>query len=107
MAAASTRERQETVSISQGTSTAGIARILEEKGIIKNAQLFRFYVRYREMDGKLQAGEYQLYKNMHPADIVERLMEGRIYRDQVRFTVPEGLRVEQVASPSGRRRPGG
>ncbi len=88
----------EAVSISQGTSTVGIARILEEKGIIKNAQLFRLYVRYKEMDGILQAGEYQLYKNMHPADIVERLMEGRIYRDQIKFTVPEGLRVEQVAS---------
>lgn len=88
----------ETVSISQGTSTVGIARILEEKGIIKNAQLFRFYVRYKEMDGKLQAGEYELYKNMHPADIVARLKEGRVYKDQVRFTIPEGLHAEQVAS---------
>ncbi len=86
------------VRIPQGTSTAGIARILEDQGIVKNAQVFRFYVRFREMDGKLQAGDYQLYKNMHPGDVLARLQEGRVYRDQIRFTVPEGLRVEQVAS---------
>lgn len=86
-----------TVEIPQGTSTAGIAGILQEKGIVKNATLFRLYVRYREMDGLLQAGEYQLYENMHPSDILAKLQEGRVYRDQTRFTVPEGLRVEEVA----------
>lgn len=87
-----------TVEIPQGISTAGIARILEEEGVVKNATLFRLYVRYKEMDGKLQAGEYRLYENMNPADVLARLQEGRVSREQVRFTVPEGLRAEEVAA---------
>ncbi len=85
------------INIPPGTSLTRIATILEEEGIVKHALLFRFYARYKDAGQNLQAGDYELFTNMHPADILGKLQEGRVYREQIRFTIPEGLTAEQTA----------
>ncbi len=85
------------INIPPGTSLTRIATILEEEGIVKHALLFRFYARYKDLGQNLQAGDYELFANMHPADILEKLQEGRVYREQIRFTIAEGLMTEQIA----------
>ena len=53
-----------TVAIPPGSSTSSIGIILEENGVIKDADGFKLYGRIKKYDGKLKAGEYSLSPSM-------------------------------------------
>jgi UPF0755 protein len=83
------------VEIPMGSSAVRIAQILEEKGIIKNSKLFYYYVRFKDETG-FQAGTYQLSPSDTIDEIIAKLKEGTA-KESVRFTIPEGLTVEETA----------
>jgi len=64
-------------------------------GLVTDGELFRMFIRYHEIDAKLEAGEYVLRPNMTMAEIAETLQHARI--EEVTVTIPEGWRAEQVA----------
>jgi UPF0755 protein len=71
---------------------AGVNRIaadLEETGVITSSLLFRLYVRYRDADMKLRAGEYELRSGASMAQVLDLLVAGRTVLHRV--TIPEGL----------------
>lgn len=80
-----------------GSSTVAIANLLEEQGIIKNALLYRIYLRQNDYEGHLQAGTYQLNDGLTYRQISQLLLQGQVSRESIRFTIPEGLKVEQIA----------
>ncbi|MEW5921984.1 MAG: endolytic transglycosylase MltG [Bacillota bacterium] len=82
-------------------STAQIAALLEEEGIIKSALLFRLYTRYRGYDQQLQAGRYTFSSGMSMEDILQELRRGVVYKETNRFTIPEGFTLEQIAARLG------
>ncbi|WP_026689124.1 endolytic transglycosylase MltG [Alteribacter aurantiacus] len=85
-----------TVEIPIGSSSSSIGNILEQEGIINNASIFRYYVRYKN-EGGFQAGNYELSPSMDMDDIIEALKDGRIYEDyQFSFTIPEGRWLERI-----------
>ncbi len=86
------------IQIPLGSSAHVISLILEEEGVINNAWFFRLYVAYKELDHKLQAGDFQLYRNMTAADVLTKLMGGQIQREQIRIMIPEGLTAVQTAT---------
>jgi UPF0755 protein len=79
-----------------GETTADIARHLAEAGLIRSAGLFQLWARFRQMDGRLEAGHYRLRSDMSMNDILERLVLPP-ERDEKTFTIIEGLRLEEVA----------
>lgn len=85
------------VSIPAGSSSMRIAVILEERGLVRHAKVFRFYAKYRGLDQQLQAGNYLLSYGMTMDEILEELSRGNVYRPTVRVTIPEGFTVEQIA----------
>ena len=84
------------VTIPYGTSTQRIGTILEEQGVIKSGDRFKLYARIHGFNGKLEAGDYILSKSMNLDEIMNMMTEG--FTKGVRFTVQEGLTVEQVAA---------
>lgn len=86
------------VEIPPGSSSAGIAEILQHSEVIRNPLLFRFYARYRGYDGSLKAGEYELSSSMTLDEILDKLNRGEVIQRYTRITLPEGLRVEQAAA---------
>lgn len=78
-------------------STADIADLLEEEGIIKSSLLFRLYARYHGHDQLLQAGRYILNPVMGMAEILNELKQGVVFKETRRFTIPEGFTLEQIA----------
>ena len=50
--------------IHEGQSTDEIAQALQQEGLVTNTVLFRLVARLRGVDDKLQAGEYQLRRDM-------------------------------------------
>ncbi len=83
------------VSIPEGTSTAGIAQLLADEGVVSDASAFRYYVRFKN-GGPFQAGDYTLRQNSAMGDVVAALEEGpELVFD--RLTVPEGLTLEEIS----------
>lgn len=86
------------VVIPHGAPTVQIADILEEAGIINSALVFRLYVRFKERDRDLLAGKYRLSPSMTTDMIIDKLQEGLVERDVLRFTIPEGYTIEQMVT---------
>jgi UPF0755 protein len=86
-----------TVEIAKGSNPRQIAKLLEEKGVIFDDEAFYRWLHYiAKKDGTLKAGTYTLNPKMTPEEIVAVLQTGR--QPEIRFTIPEGLRKEEVAA---------
>src|SRR5207237_566675 len=88
------------VTIPPGTTTAQIAAILDERGVIGNATLFRWYLRVKG-GGSFQAGSYTLRRHAGYDWVVKGLRRGPEIVSN-RLTIPEGFTLAQVAERVGR-----
>lgn len=86
------------VTIPPGASSAQIAGILQEAGLVRSALVFRYYARYRAADQQLQAGTYRFVRGMTAAQLLQQLQAGETYRPTVTVTIPEGLTLRQIAA---------
>ncbi len=79
--------------VETGESLRGVSAKLEEQGLIRHAEAFRTYGRYRKLP--LQAGEFELSGSMSPRRILEVLAFGKpiLYR----LSFAEGLTMREVA----------
>jgi UPF0755 protein len=82
--------------INPGETVIEIATRLQEDGLILDAELFRRYVQYHEMDTTIEAGEFTLRQTMTIPEVAEALQRGLIAEQAV--TIQEGLRLEQIAA---------
>jgi UPF0755 protein len=72
----STSTKVQLVTIQTGTSTNDIASMLQKDGLIRNAQIFEWYVRSENKDA-LQAGTYAFKPDMSVQQIVAVLADGK------------------------------
>src|SRR5690625_290353 len=85
------------IDIPMGSTTSSIASILEENGIIKDARIFRFYIKFKN-EADFQAGEYVFNQTQSLDEIIESLKSGKILAEPMyTVTIPEGKTVEQIA----------
>ena len=86
------------VTIPMGSGINSISAILEENGIIKDKQIFKYYVKFKN-ESDFQAGDYTLTKSMTLDELIESLKSGKVYREPVfTMTIPEGLTLEQIGT---------
>ncbi|MEK5039043.1 endolytic transglycosylase MltG [Sporosarcina sp. FSL K6-3457] len=86
------------VEIPIGSGLDTISAKLAEKGIIKDARIFKYYAKFNN-ESQFQAGTYDLTKAMTLDELIESLKTGRVYREPVfTMTVPEGLTLKQIAT---------
>ena len=85
------------VKIPIGSSVNGISTLLEEQGIIKDARVFKYYIKFRNESG-FQAGEYKLSPSMPIQDIVTSIKTGKLMKEAtLKITIPEGKQLVQIA----------
>ncbi|CAH0138384.1 Endolytic murein transglycosylase [Peribacillus sp. Bi96] len=85
------------VKIPIGSSVNGISTLLEEQGIIKDARVFKYYIKFRNESG-FQAGEYKLSPSMPIKDIVTSIKTGKLMKEAaLKITIPEGKQLIQIA----------
>jgi UPF0755 protein len=84
------------VEIPSGSSLPRIAAVLDNRGVITSARLFRLYARVTGA-GSFQAGQYTFHRRSDMGDVID-VLEGGPEISYVRLTVPEGYRLEQVAA---------
>ena len=86
------------VEVPLGSGITDISKLLEEKGIIKNAKVFKYYAKFQN-ESSFQAGNYTLTPSMTLDEIIQTLKTGTLYREPVfTITVPEGLTLDQIAT---------
>lgn len=84
------------VVIPKGSSVEKIGNILGEAGLIHDDIRFRILTKYMDVTTQLRAGEFLLPTKQKPATIITTLVEAVPVQHSV--TIPEGLRIEEIAS---------
>ena len=82
--------------IPEGATAADVAEILEGKQVIRSGLAFRVAARLRGLGSSIGAGRYVLQTNMRLQEALDVLETGPIV-ETFTVTIPEGLRIEQVA----------
>lgn len=86
------------ITIPAGTGSSGIAELLEREGIIRKDWAFMAYLKYKKQGTKFQAGVYELHPGMTMEAIISKLNRGDVVKEEmIRFTIPEGFTVAQIA----------
>lgn len=84
------------VEVPIGSTLSSISTLLEEKGVIKDARVFKYYAKFKN-ESQFQAGNYDLTQAMTLDELIESLKTGKVYRTPVfTMTIPEGLTLEQI-----------
>lgn len=79
-----------------GQTLSGVAKNLEEKGLIRKASGFLLLARMTKQAGSLKVGEYALRPNMPPYKILEIVNSGQSVGRK--FTVSEGLNIFEISA---------
>ena len=88
------------VRVEQGMSVGEIGKLLEQKGVIENATIFRYYARLKGASS-IQAGDYTLRERQGMGSVIKVLEGGAEIEQGVRLTIPEGLTLAEVAQKVG------
>jgi UPF0755 protein len=83
------------INIPSGMKFSQVARLLEDKGLIRSKTGFTILAWAKGVSGRLQAGEYQLSPAQRPDEILDYLVNGRVLKHVV--TIPEGFNIYDVA----------
>jgi UPF0755 protein len=84
------------LTVPAGAGLAEIVDTLAAREVIRWPSLFRLYARIRGEDRLVKSGRYALSRGSRWRDVLDALTEGRVLT--VTLTVPEGFRLDQMAS---------
>ena len=82
------------VDIPKGTSVRAALSILIKEKLAQETPYLKFITRIEKLP-EIKAGEYEFSSEQSPLDMLEQMAAGRVKLH--RFTVPEGLRITEIA----------
>ncbi|MFF2480477.1 endolytic transglycosylase MltG [Paenibacillus sp. NPDC058071] len=86
------------VVIEKGSSAFVVSDVLEKQGIIRNSFIFKYYLKLKNEGTRFQAGTYELSPGMDKDAVIAKLNSGEtVKEDTIKFTIPEGFTVLQIA----------
>jgi UPF0755 protein len=89
-------EVEKTIEVPPGASAREVVRLLARAGALSDEQLAWRYVRWLKRDPRpFKAGEYEFTGSLRPDAVLEKVYRGEV--KTYRVTVPEGLRMDEVA----------
>lgn len=81
--------------IPAGAGVGQISRLLADNQLIRSRIYFRALAKIKGVEGKMQAGEFNLSPNLSTEQIMMKIARGEVVAYPV--TLPEGLTVKQIA----------
>jgi UPF0755 protein len=92
---------EKVVVVPPGASARTVVRLLAQAGVLSEERRAWLYVRHVRRDPRpFRAGEYAFTGPLTPDEVLERVHLGLV--KMYRFTVPEGLRMDEIAEVVGR-----
>lgn len=93
----SKNDEKVSVTIPKGATATSIGKILKDNNLIKSAEVFKLYTKLNNVNS-MQAGEYDLNKNMSVSEIVEALEKGPdTSKKTIDITFLEGKNMRWIA----------
>jgi UPF0755 protein len=83
------------IEVPVGSALSQVARSLETAGVVSDGARFFLFARLQHAARKLKRGEYAFTGPLTPAQVLDMLVQGKV--KTYRITVPEGLRVDEIA----------
>lgn len=85
------------ITIDEGETVDQILKTLTEQGLLneKWTNYFKVYLRLNDLTSKLQAGTYNIPKNLNIVELINTLQNGK--DQEIWVTIPEGLRKDEIA----------
>jgi UPF0755 protein len=83
------------VEVPNGASPRTVVRLLARTGVLSSDSIGWLYVRIRRDPRPFKAGQYAFAGALRPDEVLDRIHRGEV--KLYRFTVPEGLRIEEIA----------
>jgi UPF0755 protein len=83
------------VDVPTGSSNSAIADLLERKGVVGNALVFKTWLRLKGEEG-FQAGQYKMRRNEDADVVLKTLRAGPLQKPSVDLTVLPGLTVREI-----------
>jgi len=99
---AASSPRRTLVDVPPRSNLPEIARLLQEKGVIRNHYAFQLMARVLGESTNLKAGEYELSPHLSLIEIIDKLARGDAVSHWV--TIPEGYTLEQIARTLAKQR---
>ncbi|GAO03490.1 endolytic transglycosylase MltG [Anaeromyxobacter sp. PSR-1] len=92
---------EKTVVVPSGAPARAVIRSLAQSGVLSDETRAWRYFRWVKRDARrLRAGEYAFSGPLTPDQVLEKVYQGQV--KLYRFTVPEGLRMDEIAEIVGR-----
>jgi UPF0755 protein len=92
---------EKVVVVPAGVSARTVVRLLAQAGVLSAERRAWLYVRFVRRDARpFRAGEYSFAGTLTPDEVLERVHLGLV--KMYRFTVPEGLRMDEIAEIVGK-----
>ena len=63
------------VTVTDGMTAAQVGKLLQEDGLIKDAEVFSYQERFSSYHGKINPGTYTLSTEMTPSEMIKKLAE--------------------------------
>src|SRR5512142_2151890 len=92
---------EKVVVVPPGAPARAVVRLLAQAGVLSHERTAWLYARYVRRDGRpFRAGEYSFAGALLPDQALEKVHLGQV--KLYRFTIPEGLRADEIADIIGR-----
>ena len=82
--------------VPQGATFHEVADTLHRVGLIDSVMVFDLYARYKHLDRNVQAGAYDLSRNLNMIEILTALQTA--IPDEIFVTIPEGFTIKKTAA---------
>lgn len=85
-----------TLSVEMGETPRQVAENLENLKVIRNADIFYYWMRYFDDPAAIKAGDYDIELPITKEELFDMLKNGVVHETSIRITIPEGLKVEET-----------
>lgn len=89
-------EREALVEVPRGMGAGKVLDRLVEQGVVRHRLPLKLAYTFRAKRASIKAGLYRFDRPMTPLEALQKLLKGDVVL--VRFTIPEGLRADEVAA---------
>jgi UPF0755 protein len=91
----SDQHEERIVTIPRGSGPLSVSTLLAGEGVVTDASHFALFLRYRKAAPQLRAGRFRFWTDQLPQQVLDVLLEAQEVTYPV--TLPEGLRIEEMA----------
>lgn len=85
-----------TIVVEEGMGAGGVADLLAEKGVIRNATVFKLQARMDDRSSRIRPGTYELEPGASFEDILSAMTQAPSEAPTFTVTIPEGLTIDQT-----------